>query len=80
MPLPSSLSLLGALAGFIAAAATEVALYLLQTQVFEMPWRWHGELWLLAAAAGGLLVAVVGMIACRGLLRHSPADMIRQLS
>ena len=72
--------LLGALAGFIAAAATEVALYLLQTQVFEMPWRWHGELWLLAAAAGGLLVAVVGMIACRGLLRHSPADMIRQLS
>lgn len=70
----------GALAGFIAALTTELALWLIQTFVIEMPWQPHPTLWLLATAVGSLFVAVIGTRACKPLTVLSPNELIRNLS
>lgn len=71
---------LGAIAGVIAATVAEVSLFLLQSQLFDMSWQLHPELWLIGPASGALFVALVGNLSTRGLLRMTPNQMIRQLS
>ncbi|MGB1296770.1 MAG: ABC transporter permease [Psychrobium sp.] len=70
----------GALAGFIAALTTELALWLIQTHVIEMPWKPHPTLWLLATAVGSVFVAVIGTRACKPLTKLPPNELIRNLS
>ncbi|MDP2562753.1 ABC transporter permease [Psychrobium sp. 1_MG-2023] len=70
----------GALAGFTAALTTEVALFLIQTFVIEMPWQPHPSLWLLATVIGSLFVAAIGTRACKDLTHLPPNELIRNLS
>jgi putative ABC transport system permease protein len=70
----------GALAGFIAALTTELALWLIQTLVIEMPWQPHPSLWLLATLVGSAFVAIIGTRACKPLTRLPPNELIRNLS
>ena len=72
-------ALLGGFAGLIAAFATELALYFLQTLAFDMQWQPHPELWLIACAVGATGVAIVGVSACRQLLTTGPMAMMRNL-
>lgn len=70
----------GALAGFIAALTTELALWLIQTFVIKMSWQPHPMLWLLATAVGSIFVAVIGTRACKPLTKLPPNELIRNLS
>mgnify|MGYP006157481775 FL=1 len=70
----------GALAGFIAALTTELALWLIQTFVIEMAWQPHPTLWLLATAVGSIFVALIGTRACKPLTKLPPNELIRNLS
>lgn len=71
---------LGAIAGFIAAIVAEVSLYLLQSELFDMQWQFHPQLWLIGPMSGALFVALVGNLSTRSLIRMTPSQMIRQLS
>lgn len=70
----------GALAGFIAALTTELALYLVQTFVIEMSWKPHPMLWLSATLCGSAFVAIIGTRACKELTHLPPNELIRNLS
>lgn len=70
---------LGLFAGVLAGMAAELTLFLVQTLVLEMPWQFHGGLWLIAGLAGGLFVGGVGRLACRPLLTQNALKQIRQL-
>ena len=62
---------LGALAGLLASLAMEVSLYFLQTQLFEMSPRFHGEFWLIAIASGSVFVGFMGMLSCWKLINKT---------
>lgn len=59
---------LGLIAGFLASAAMEVAVYILQTRVFEMNASFHFKFWLIGMGAGGLFVGLMGLLSCWHLL------------
>ncbi len=67
---------LGALAGLLASLTMEIALYFLQTQLFQMSARFHGEFWLIAIMSGSLFVGTIGLLSCwkiinkTALIRH----------
>lgn len=71
---------LGAIAGLIAAAVAEVSLFLLQSQIFDMEWQAHIELWWMGPFSGAVFVALVGTLSTRSLLKMTPNELIRQLS
>jgi len=72
--------LLGAIAGTLAAAGCELAVFILQTQFFGMHAQWHGELWLIGPLAGGFIVAAAGWISTRRVLNTPPIEVLREVS
>jgi len=70
---------LGALSGLLAVAGAELAVALLQVQVFELTPRLHGWFWLGAPLAGALLVAAVGLAGSRSLIASPPMRVLRSL-
>jgi putative ABC transport system permease protein len=69
---------LGAIAGFMASFAMEIAVYMLQTRVFDMSPSFHFSYWLLGIGAGGAFVGTVGLISCWRLLNLSSITLIRR--
>ncbi|MGJ8693880.1 MAG: ABC transporter permease [Thalassotalea sp.] len=69
---------LGALAGLMASFAMEVAVYLIQTQVFEMQPSFHFAYWLLGIVSGAGFVAIIGVLSCWRLLNLTSAQLIRR--
>ena len=63
---------MGAIAGLLAAAGTEVTAWALQTQVFELGYTPHPWLWAIAPVAGVVAVGGIGAIATRNLIRVPP--------
>ncbi|BDH46761.1 sugar ABC transporter permease [Salmonella enterica subsp. enterica serovar Choleraesuis] len=53
-------ALLGAVAGVVAAAGAELALYLLQSRVFEFSWSPDWRLWIALPLSGALLLSACG--------------------
>jgi len=68
---------LGAMAGILGAAGTEVILFYLQTQLFDLPAQWHPLLWALAPVLGGVFIGSVGVVATRSVLRVPPLQILR---
>lgn len=56
----SEFALLGGMAGLAAAFGAEVALWLLQTKVFDFPWQPEWRLWVLLPLCAGFLLSVCG--------------------
>ena len=56
----SEFALLGLVSGIAAAAGAEVALWLLQRQVFDFPWQPNYLMWVLAPISGALLLSLCG--------------------
>ncbi|KFZ31648.1 ABC transporter permease [Pseudidiomarina salinarum] len=71
--------ILGAISGLIATLAMELALWILQTQVFEMDASLHWRFWLVGPLAGALVVGIMGRLACGRLVRRNTAQLIRTL-
>lgn len=70
--------ILGALAGGFAALANEVALLILQTQVFNMSASIHPQYWLIGISTGAVLVGCLGYLSCRRLTQMNTQQMLRQ--
>lgn len=68
----------GAIAGFLASIAMEIAVYVIQTRVFDMAVTLHLKFWLLGVVAGALFVGVVGLYSCWRLLNLSSVTLIRR--
>ncbi|GHE83363.1 ABC transporter permease [Thalassotalea profundi] len=69
---------LGAIAGLMASVAMEIAVYLLQTQVFQMDPSFHFDAWVIGIGAGASFVGVMGMLSCWRLLSLSSVTLIRR--
>lgn len=69
---------LGAIAGFMASLAMELAVYALQSQVFDMNASLHIEYWFIGMAAGAGFVGLIGMLSCWRLLNLSSVTLIRR--
>ncbi|WP_426356993.1 ABC transporter permease [Pseudocolwellia sp. HL-MZ19] len=69
---------LGAIAGLMASIAMEIAVFFLQTQVFDMDFNLHLEFWLIGITAGAAFVGVIGMLSCWRLLNLSSVTLIRR--
>lgn len=71
--------IIGVVAGLMAAVSNELSLYMLQTQVFQMPAGWHLEYWLIAPVAGAIVVGLLGAVGCWRLLSLNTSHLLRQM-
>ena len=71
--------IIGVVAGAMAAAANEFSLYMLQTQIFQMPASLHLEYWIIAPLAGALVVGMLGALGCWRLLSLNTSQLLRQM-
>lgn len=71
--------IIGVVAGLMAAVANELTLYLLQTQVFQMPATLHLDYWLIAPGVGALIVGILGAISCWRLLSLNTSHLLRNM-
>ena len=69
---------LGAVAGLMASIAMEIAVFFLQTQVFEISASFHFSYWLVGIGAGASFVGIMGMLSCWRLLNLSSVTLIRR--
>ncbi len=69
---------LGAIAGLMASIGMEIAVYILQSQVFQMSGSFHFQYWLVGIGAGALFVGLIGMLSCWRLLNLSSVTLIRR--
>ncbi|WP_185976629.1 ABC transporter permease [Catenovulum sediminis] len=72
--------ILGAIAGILAAIANEIALYVLQTEVFKMDASFHPEYWLVGIFTGACVVGTLGTISCWHLTRINTQRLLRSLA
>jgi putative ABC transport system permease protein len=70
---------LGAFAGIVAVIGAEITAFLLQTKVFELTYEVHAWLWITGPVVGASLVATVGYLGTRRLVRSPPAQVLRDL-
>ncbi len=71
--------IIGGVAGFMAALANEFSLYLLQTNIFQMPFSLHFEYWLIAPLVGATVVGLLGGLSCWRLLSLNTAHLLRKM-
>ena len=69
---------LGAIAGLMASIGMEIAVFILQKQVFQMAGSFHFQYWLVGIGAGALFVGLIGMLSCWRLLNLSSVTLIRR--
>ena len=69
---------LGAIAGFMAAAAMELSLFILQSYFFDLSPSFHGQYWLYGILSGAVFVGGMGWLTCRKLLTLSSVTLIRR--
>jgi len=70
-------ALFGLLAGLLAACGTELASYLLNTQVFHLSWEPAWLLWLLLPPFGAVMLGVAGWLGVRQVISQSPANVLK---
>ncbi|NDV90965.1 FtsX-like permease family protein [Alteromonas sp. 345S023] len=71
--------IIGIVAGFMAALANELSLYMLQTSVFQMTASLHLEYWIIAPVAGAVIVGTLGALGCWRLLTLNTATLLRKM-
>lgn len=69
---------LGAIAGLMASVGMEIAVYILQSQVFNMSGSFHFQYWLVGIGVGAFFVGLIGMLSCWRLLKLSSVTLIRR--
>jgi len=71
--------LLGAIAGLVAALVSDVALLVIQQQLFNIEGRLHPYVWLLGPVSGAIFVASIGYFMVANTMRQNTQAMLRKL-
>ena len=69
---------IGLLAGLLAAAGASAIGWGLSSEVFKLPYHFDPLLWLIATAAGGVGVAIAGVLGLWGISRVPPLVTLRE--
>ena len=72
-------SVLGLMAGLLAAMGAEVAVALLQRFMFDLPFALHPWLWLVGPLAGAVLVGALGLGYSRKAVVQPPLEVLKSL-
>jgi len=72
-------TVLGLLAGLLAAIGTELIAYVLYTRAFELEYSFKWPVWIAAPFLGGLLIGLAGYLGTRRVVRQSPLTVMREL-
>jgi putative ABC transport system permease protein len=67
---------LGALAGLVAAMGTECLAFVLYNRVLDLEYSFQWPVWLLAPAAGALLIGAAGYLGTRAVVERSPMRLL----
>ncbi|MCH7741846.1 MAG: FtsX-like permease family protein [Proteobacteria bacterium] len=70
---------LGFFAGVLATFGSEITVYWLQTEIFQLDYKINPELWVLGPLVGTLLIGVVGTLAALKVVRTPPITVLREL-
>jgi putative ABC transport system permease protein len=71
--------LLGAIAGLVAALVSDVALLVIQQQLFNVEGRLHPYVWFLGPASGAIFVASIGYFMVANTMRQNTQALLRKL-
>lgn len=71
--------IIGLVAGFMAALANELSLFMLQTQVFQMQASLHPQYWIIAPVVGAIVVGILGALGCWRLLSLNTTTLLRKM-
>ena len=70
---------LGFFAGVLATLGSEITVFALETEIFELDYSVNPQLWLLGPVTGILLIGIVGTLATRKVVESPPASVLREL-
>ena len=76
--LATEFAALGLFAGIVAVAGAEITVWALNSQVFELATELHPRLWVAGPLLGMAVIAGVGCLATRKLVRSPPATVLRE--
>ncbi|KGJ87689.1 ABC transporter permease [Colwellia psychrerythraea] len=71
--------LLGAIAGLVAAIVSDIALLVIQQQLFDIAGRLHPYIWLLGPVSGALFVSSIGYFMVANTMRQNTQGLLRKL-
>ncbi|MDX1735210.1 MAG: FtsX-like permease family protein [Halioglobus sp.] len=71
---------LGLFAGLLATLAAELSVYMLQTQAMDMSYVPSPWIWPLGITAGMVIIALLGVYACRSVVSTPPVAVLRELA
>ena len=77
--LMTEFSLLGLLAGLMAAAGTELVAYGLYEYLFKLPFELHGWLWIAGPLSGITIISITGNLAARKVVSRPPMSSFRAI-
>ena len=77
--LVAEFAVLGAFAGVVAALGAEITVWLLSSEIFELPTRLHPWLWGAGPVLGVAVVAAVGYLGTRMLVASPPITVLREI-
>ncbi|MEI5637930.1 MULTISPECIES: ABC transporter permease [unclassified Pseudoalteromonas] len=72
--------MLGALAGLVAAIVSDITLFVIQVQTFDVAGRLHPYIWLLGPTTGALFVAAIGYFMVAKTMRQNTQGLLRKLA
>ncbi|MEI8669545.1 cell division protein FtsX [Pseudoalteromonas sp. B131b] len=71
--------LLGGLAGLVAALFSDIALLIVQQQMFDLAGKLHPRIWIIGPVAGGVFVAGLGYLMIARTLKQNTQGLVRAL-
>lgn len=71
--------LLGGIAGLVAAMVSDLALIIIQYQLFDIEGRLHPYIWVLGPASGAVFVATIGYFMVANTMKQNTQGLLRKL-
>ncbi|TWX71742.1 FtsX-like permease family protein [Colwellia demingiae] len=72
--------LLGAISGLVAAIVSDVALLVIQQQLFSVEGRMHPYIWLLGPLSGAIFVSAIGYFMVASTMRQNTQGLLRKIA
>ncbi|OHU85018.1 MULTISPECIES: ABC transporter permease [Pseudoalteromonas] len=72
--------LLGAIAGLVAAIVSDIALLIIQQQLFDVAGKMHPYIWLLGPLSGAGFVSVIGYFMVAKTMRQNTQGLLRKIA